>query len=31
VRAADSSDVIETVLDNGAEIGFIGKKPSGGN
>ena len=30
VRAADSSDVIETVLDNGAEIGFIGKKPSGG-
>jgi DNA-binding transcriptional LysR family regulator len=30
VRTADSSDVIETVLDNGAEIGFIGKKPSGG-
>jgi len=30
VRTADSSDVVETVLDNGAEIGFIGKKPSGG-
>ncbi|HSD95327.1 MAG TPA: selenium metabolism-associated LysR family transcriptional regulator [Syntrophales bacterium] len=30
VRTADSSDVIETVLDNGAEIGFIGKKPSAG-
>jgi DNA-binding transcriptional LysR family regulator len=30
VRTADSSDVIETVLDNGAEIGFIGKKPPGG-
>jgi DNA-binding transcriptional LysR family regulator len=30
VRTADSSDVIETVLDNGAEIGFVGKKPSGG-
>lgn len=30
VRTADSSDVIETVLGNGAEIGFIGKKPSGG-
>ena len=30
VRTADSGDVIETVLDNGAEIGFIGKKPSGG-
>lgn len=26
VRAADSSEVIETVLENGAEIGFIGKK-----
>ena len=30
VRTADSSDVIETVLENGAEIGFVGKKPSGG-
>ena len=30
VQTADSSDVIEAVLDNGAEIGFIGKKPSGG-
>jgi DNA-binding transcriptional LysR family regulator len=30
VRTYDSSDVIETILDNGAEIGFIGKKPSGG-
>ena len=30
MRTADSSDVIEAVLDNGAEIGFIGKKPSGG-
>jgi DNA-binding transcriptional LysR family regulator len=30
VRTADSSNVIEMVLDNGAEIGFIGKKPSGG-
>jgi DNA-binding transcriptional LysR family regulator len=30
VHTADSSDVIETVLHNGAEIGFIGKKPSGG-
>jgi len=30
VRTADSGDVIETVLDNGAEIGFIGKKPTGG-
>ncbi len=30
VRTADSSDVIETVLDNGAEIGFVGKKPTGG-
>lgn len=30
VRAADSSEVIETVLGNGAEIGFIGKKPLGG-
>jgi DNA-binding transcriptional LysR family regulator len=30
VRTADSSDVIETVLDHGAEIGFIGKRPSGG-
>lgn len=30
VRAADSGDVIETVLGNGAEIGFVGKKPSGG-
>ncbi len=30
VRTADSSDVIETVLGNGAEIGFIGKKPPGG-
>ena len=29
VRAADSSEVIETVLDNGAEIGFIGKKSAG--
>jgi DNA-binding transcriptional LysR family regulator len=29
VRTADSSDVIETILGNGAEIGFIGKKPSG--
>jgi len=28
VRAADSSEVIETVLVNGAEIGFIGKKPA---
>lgn len=28
VRAADSSEVIETVLENGAEIGFIGKKPT---
>ena len=28
VRAADSSEVIETVLENGAEIGFIGKKPA---
>ena len=30
VRTADSSDVIEMVLGNDAEIGFIGKKPSGG-
>ncbi|HEX7504083.1 MAG TPA: selenium metabolism-associated LysR family transcriptional regulator, partial [Syntrophales bacterium] len=30
VRTADSTDVIEMVLGNGAEIGFIGKKPSGG-
>jgi DNA-binding transcriptional LysR family regulator len=30
VHTADSSYVIETVLDNGAEIGFVGKKPSGG-
>jgi len=30
VRTADSTDVIEMVLDNGAEIGFIGKKPAGG-
>ncbi len=30
VRTADSSDVIEMVLGNGAEIGFIGKRPSGG-
>jgi DNA-binding transcriptional LysR family regulator len=30
VHTADSSDVIETVLDNGAEIGVVGKKPSGG-
>ena len=29
VRAADSSEVIETVLENGAEIGFIGKEPAG--
>ncbi len=29
VRAADSSDVIEAVLANGAEIGFIGKEPAG--
>jgi len=28
VRAADSSEVIDTVLENGAEIGFIGKKPA---
>ena len=28
VRAADSSEVIETVLENGAEIGFIGKEPA---
>ncbi len=28
VRAADSSEVIETVLENGAELGFIGKKPA---
>ena len=28
VRAADSSDVIEMVLENGAELGFIGKKPA---
>jgi DNA-binding transcriptional LysR family regulator len=28
VRAADSSEVIEMVLENGAEIGFIGKKPA---
>lgn len=30
VRTADSTDVIEMVLGNGAEIGFIGKKPAGG-
>ncbi len=30
VRTADSSDVIQMVLENGAEIGFIGKKPPGG-
>ncbi|OPY03956.1 MAG: HTH-type transcriptional regulator CysL [Syntrophaceae bacterium PtaB.Bin038] len=29
VQAADSSEVIETVLENGAEIGFIGKEPAG--
>ncbi|HTZ38820.1 MAG TPA: selenium metabolism-associated LysR family transcriptional regulator [Syntrophales bacterium] len=28
--AADSSEVIQMVLENGAEIGFIGKKPPGG-
>ncbi len=30
VRTADSSDVIEMVLENGAELGFIGKKPPAG-
>jgi DNA-binding transcriptional LysR family regulator len=30
VRTADSSDVIEMALGNGAEIGFIGKKPAAG-
>lgn len=30
VRAADSSDVIERVLSNEAEIGFIGKRPPAG-
>jgi DNA-binding transcriptional LysR family regulator len=28
VSAADSADVIETILANGAEVGFIGKKPA---
>lgn len=30
VRTADSSDVIERVLENEAEIGFIGKRPPAG-
>lgn len=30
VRTADSSDVIEMVLENGAELGFIGKRPPTG-
>ncbi|HTZ38940.1 MAG TPA: selenium metabolism-associated LysR family transcriptional regulator [Syntrophales bacterium] len=30
VLTADSGDVIQMVLENGAEIGFIGKKPPGG-
>lgn len=28
VRAADSAEVIETVLEGGAEIGFVGKEPA---